>query len=293
MSGADLGNTSARWWPTGVPRSVREGWRGPAGRLSSRDGEEAGSLRHQRGTSMLVLLGICVLAGGCAGSPSLPSAPVRATSTSTSTARASAASHSAALDRSSLRKATLDVTSGATSVDIKVAALSKKLLAASTPATSGQGPVLARSADGVATVQLSSIGDNGGPSQIDVVLDSSVVWTIDLDGGATAEHLDMRGGVVDMVDLSAGTTRATIILPARQGTQLVREVGGASELAVIAPASEAAQIQVEGGAGSVQIGAITHTGVAGGTAFADIGYLRARQRLEVQLVGGVSSVRVR
>ena len=56
------------------------------------------------------------------------------------------------LDRGSLHRATLDVTSGTTAVSIKVEALPGQLIAASTPAVSTQVPALALSGDGVATL---------------------------------------------------------------------------------------------------------------------------------------------
>jgi hypothetical protein len=151
---------------------------------------------------------------------------------------------------------------------------------------------LALSSAGIATLQLTSAGSGGGPSLVDVVLDNSVAWTINLDGGATDEDIDMRGGQVEEVNLAAGVTRATVNLPARSGTQVVREVGGASELTVDAPAAVAARVEVSGGAGTVQIGAVTHTGVGGSRVFTDPGYATAHQRLDVELQGGVSSVQI-
>ena len=107
-----------------------------------------------------------------------------------------------------------------------------------------------------------------------------------LDGGATEEHFDMRGGHLVRLDLAAGTTRATVILPARPGTQIVPEVGGASVLTVATPASVLARVQVGGRAGSVQIGAISHSGMPAGRTLADVDYQQSQQRLDGQLVGG-------
>jgi hypothetical protein len=248
-------------------------------------------LTHLRGTGLLFTLGVCALACGCTSSPSLPSAPVVVVSAA-STSPTSTTSHAVVLDRGSLHRATLDVTSGTTAVSIKVAALPGQLIAASTPVVSTQVPALALSGDGVATLALSSSGGTGGVAEIDVLIDSSVAWTINLDGGATEEHIDMRGGHLVRLDLAAGTTRATVILPARLGTQIVREVGGASVLTVATPPSVLARVQVGGGAGGVQIGAITHSGVPAGRTLADVGYQQAQQRLDVQLVGGVSRVQI-
>ena len=201
--------------------------------------------------------------------------------------------HLSALNRGALRAATLDVVSGTTKVDIRVADLAGKLLVATTPAASTQVPVLGLSSPDVVTLQLGSSGAGSGVSAVAVVLDASVRWTIDLDGGAREEVVDMRGGHLVLLDLGAGTTCATVTLPARRGTQLVRESGGASELTVTAPPSVSRRVTVSGGAGSVRIGSVTHTGVGSARTFVDVGYLRAPQRLDVELQGGVSAVRIR
>jgi hypothetical protein len=166
------------------------------------------------------------------------------------------------------------------------------VLAASTPATSGQVPALALSADGVATVQLASVGHDGGPSQIDLVLDSSVVWTIDLDGGATQEHVDMRGGVVDMVDLTAGTTRATIILPERQGNP-TRARSGWRERVDRDRSCHGRCSDSRGRRRRRRPGRRDHAHrCSRWHHLRRHRYPRAPQRLDVQLVGGVSSVQV-
>jgi hypothetical protein len=245
-------------------------------------------LPGRTGLAAIVLGGLLAGCSGSSGLPLLPATPGLAPSGSIGVA----SSHVAAIDRDSLRRATVAVASGATNVNVTVAKLSGKLLTAATPITSSQEPAVALSPDGVATVQLASPGGGGGISEIDVVLDSSVLWTIELAGGATEENVNMRGGRLALLDLAAGTSGANVILPARNGTQVVREVGGASELTVSTPRSVSSRVQVSGGAGSVQIGAVTHTGVGGSRTFAEPGYLSAPQRLDVELVGGVSRVRV-
>jgi hypothetical protein len=226
----------------------------------------------------VVILVVTALVAACDGS-SPQTGPV-----------SGAAIHAASLGGGSRRVATLDVESGATSVEVSVANLSGKLVTASTPPTSSQQPSLVLSAEGTADLQLTSAGVAGGPSIVDVVLSSTVVWTINLNGGATDESVDMRGGRLAVLDLSAGTTRATINLPGRTGTQLVREVGGASQLTVTTSRSVSALVHVGGGAGSVTVGTVTHAGVGGDQTFADPGYGAASQRLDVDLQGGVSSV---
>lgn len=123
-------------------------------------------------------------------------------------------------------------------------------------------------------------------------LSAAVAWTIELDGGATDETVDMRGGRLVLVDLAAGATRVTIDVPAQHGSQTIHEVGGASELTIGVPTSVVTSVQVNGGAGSLVLGGITHTGIGGQQTFTQPGYETAAQRLQVVLQGGVSSVLV-
>jgi hypothetical protein len=217
---------------------------------------------------------------GCSSSPSVP-APITAVGPI----------HGVALNRGLLRTATLDLASGATSVEIRTANLSGKLATASTPPTSPQSPRFVLTGR-VAHLQLTSSGSAGGPSLVTVDLNSSVIWTIVLDGGATEDHLDLRGGKADRVDFVGGVTSATVNLPARTGTQLVQEVGGASKLTVTVPRSVATRVTVGGGASTVKVGRITTTGVAAGQTLVDPGYATAAERLNLELTGGVSSVTV-
>jgi hypothetical protein len=186
--------------------------------------------------------------------------------------------------------ATLDVVSGATTVTVTAQRVPGTLVVASTPSTSSQIPVLGRSGSGAIDVQLTSVGGSGGPAALDVAVSPDVTWTIELDGGASSETVDLRSGRASLVDLVAGVTHAVVDLPAQSGTTTVHEVGGASELQVSAPRATASRVEVDGGASSVRVGSVTHTGVGAHRVFTDARYPTAPDRVNVVLQGGVSSV---
>jgi hypothetical protein len=235
---------------------------------------------------LVVIAGGCALVAACTGSAAL-TAPIQPT------APLGLLAHQAALNRGSMTAATLDVDGGATSVHITTANLTGKLLTVVTSPVASQRPILAAAPGGVVTLRFASAGAGGGSSVVDVVLDRSVTWRLDLAGGATTEVVDMRGGHVALIDLSAGASNETIDLPASAGTQVVRELGGASNLTVTLPKVVATQVDVHGGASSVVIGTATHTGVGGNHSFVDPRYPTAADRLELDLQGGVSHVHVR
>ncbi|HEX3825459.1 MAG TPA: hypothetical protein VHV79_13455 [Mycobacteriales bacterium] len=200
--------------------------------------------------------------------------------------------HQASLNRGSTHVATLDVAGGANSVRITAADLPGKLVSVTTSPASGQRPVLTAVPGGIVNVQFASVGPGAASSVVDVVLDRSVVWRIDLAGGATSETVDMTGARLASLDLSAGASVENLTLPATSGTQVVREEGGASKLTVTMPSAAAARVDVHGGAGSLTIGRTTHTGIGGDQSFVDPTYSTAKDRLDLELQGGVSRVKL-
>jgi hypothetical protein len=246
------------------------------------DNGSAGEIVNMSRRHRSIIVACVATAGACSSTPSVPSSRVIPTT-----------AHAVTLSRGSLSSATLEIASGATSVDVLAAAGSNLLVSARTPTTSSQRPTLALSPDHVADLQLASSDGGGGPSVVTVLLNPSVVWTIDLDGGATAERVDMSHGQLAAIDLGAGASRAVLTLPTAHSTQVIRETGGVSDLTVVLPAAAATKVAVHGGAGTATIIGHTHSGVAGGETFTDPSYPDASDRVDLDLQGGVSSLVVR
>jgi hypothetical protein len=200
--------------------------------------------------------------------------------------------HHSGVDRNGLSAAAVEVTSGVTRLDVRVANLGSSLLAATTPVTAGERPVVVLD-HGTAQVGLASVAGGGGPSDLQLVLASGVRWTVQLDGGATSENLDLRDAEVNTVSLGAGATRARVTFPTQSGQMRFEETGGLSSLTISAPRRTRTSVHVVGGASSVQLGAVTHTGIAGGTSYIDPGYAAATDRLAINLSAGVSSFRLK
>jgi hypothetical protein len=244
-----------------------------------------------RGGRALAAAGLMVAGLIMISSCSGPSLSVQAT-TATTAGTLENSAHTVTYALGTTTAATLDVESGATSVNVTVGALGSPLVAAATAPASGQIPVLAAGADHTIDLQLRSNG-GGGASAVNVVLSPTVVWTIDLDGGATVERVDLRHGRLSALNLSAGTSRADVYLPARLGTQVVHETGGVNALTVTAPPGLAVKVRADGGAGAIHLHGVTHTGVSGGSTYSDPGYSSAAMRAFLILSGGVSDVVVR
>jgi hypothetical protein len=244
-------------------------------------------------TAGLIIAGSFALAA-CGGGGSLPVTGPDASGSGGAVIGSTSGvpAHRVAVGRGSTTAATLDVESGATSVDVAVGSPISALLTATTPAGSGQVPALVTGTDHSVDLQLRSIG-GGGPLVVQVTLSPLVVWTINLDGGATVERVDLRGGHLAAINLGAGVSRADVYLPPQRGTQNLRETGGVSALTVTVPATVAVKVRAGGGAGSVQLNGTTHSGVSGGSTFSDPGFATAPARAYLDLSGGVSAVVVR
>jgi len=187
--------------------------------------------------------------------------------------------------------ATLDLVNGTTAVVVKARSLGGALYRVSTPPGSGIRPLVSLVGRTV-EVALTGYGAKTGVPTIDIAVASGVHWTINLDGGATTEDIDMSGGRLTSLNFDSGVSMASVRLPAAVGTERVTLAGGASVLAVEAPAGAPAQIDAQGGASEVQFDGVSHTGVAAGSVFTEPGFAGAENRYAITLTAGVSDFRM-
>ncbi|GIH12110.1 hypothetical protein [Rugosimonospora africana] len=187
--------------------------------------------------------------------------------------------------------ARLDLTSGVGLVTVRVRDLGDRLYRIGTPAGSGTVPRVTDQ-DGSVLVGLgaSDDGSGGGPASVEILLSSRATWRFRLAGGADEARLDLRGGPVSGVDIASGVSSVELWLPRPRGTVTVREGGGASEFTVHAPAAVPVQVRVAGGAGQATIDGTVHAGVSGNTVYPAAGWDQARDRYELDAVGGLSQL---
>jgi hypothetical protein len=224
----------------------------------------------------VVVLALMVFAlTGCGGSATPSSSPPGATP------------RTVAGGNGRLSTATVDVVNGTSTVWVSARSLGGALYRVSTPRGSGIHPLV--TVHGT-TVQIgtASSGPQTAVASLVVTLANSVRWSINLNGGANTEHVDMRGGSVSSLDFGAGVSDASVDLPAPVGTATVTLTGGASRLVVLAPPGPPARVTAGGGASRVLLDGFNHTGVAGGSVFTDPGWASADDRYGIDLTAGVS-----
>jgi hypothetical protein len=201
------------------------------------------------------------------------------------------ATHVLSGSRSHRSAATLDVVSGVTSVVVTAGTGAGLLYQVRTPAGSGIRP-LATLDGGTLRVGQASDGTRSGVPTIDVRLARSVRWTINLDGGATTERIDMTKGALSSLTFGAGVAMASARLPSPVGTMTLTLAGGATQLHVVAPPGAPVRVRAVGGASPVSLDGLVHTGVAGGSVFADPNWATTHNRYTIDLTAGVSDFRL-
>jgi hypothetical protein len=186
-----------------------------------------------------------------------------------------------------LATATLDVVSGTTSVVVADAAPAGHLYRVHTPAGSGIRPLATLDHRTLRVGQTADGNGNAVPT-IDIELARRVRWTINLDGGATTETVNMARGSLSSLTFGAGVSMASVSLPIPRGTLTLTLAGGATRLLVVAPSGAPAEVNVMGGASEVDLDGTSHSGVAGGSVFTEPTWAGTANRYAIDLLTGVA-----
>ncbi|HEX3906550.1 MAG TPA: hypothetical protein VHW92_01320 [Mycobacteriales bacterium] len=248
-------------------------------------------MRGARWLAVAAGLVVAATAAGCGSGSSPGTADIVATPGTTVSA-SSGGAHIVGLPLGTARTSTLDIQSGVTAVEVTTANLPSQLVTAVTPADSGVQPSLTTDSNGIIHVLLPHASGGGRVSRLVVVLNRAVTWSIFLDGGASTERVNLRGATINVVDLGAGVSSARITFPRPTGTDLLRMTGGASQLAIDVPRGFPTRVRVKGGASSVRIGPIRHTGIGPVATFNSKGYRKASRRIDLEIEAGVSALSV-
>jgi hypothetical protein len=209
----------------------------------------------------------------------------------------SSPSHVASLSLGTRTSASLKVASGTPILEISVARLGGTLVRASTPDGAPVRPVLSGSElivlslAGAPRGQGSSSGQGSG-YPVQVVLNSAVTWSLDLAGGTEFSRVDLRGGKVGGIAVTAGSDVLDVSLPRPAGTLPFLLAGGVSQFLLSLPGGVPAQVTVGGGASFVSVDDQNLTGVAGGTVLTPPGWATATSRFAIDATSGFSRLTV-
>ena len=203
----------------------------------------------------------------------------------------SAPSHAVAVPRGDLTQAALKVTAGTPFLDVSMGRLGGTLLRVSTPDGAPVRPVLSGSQLIVLSLAGTS-GSGGSGFVVRVVLNSAVTWALDLASGTERTVVDLRGGKVAGMAVTAGSAVLDVSLPRPSGTLPFLLAGGVSQFRLSLPGGVPVQVTVGGGASSVSVDDQKLTGVAGGTVLTPPGWASAASRFDIDAISGFSQLTV-
>ena len=206
----------------------------------------------------------------------------------------SAPSHAVTVSRGDLTRAALKVTSGTRFLDISMGRLGGTLLRVSTPDGAPVRPVL--SGSNLIVLSLAGANGSGGSGNsgyvVRVVLNSAVTWALDLASGTERSVVDLRGGKVAGMAVTAGSAALDVSLPRPSGTLPFLLAGGVSQFRLSLPGGVPARVIAGAGAGYLTVDGQHLTGIAGGTVLATPGWATARSRFDIDAMAGVARLTV-
>ena len=187
-------------------------------------------------------------------------------------------------------EAAFELVSDAAVIDLRAAELGDDLYRITTPAKSS---VVPRAQLGAAGVRL-FLDDNGerGDASVTVLLNADVRWSMRITGGVKAGVFDLGAAHVDEVDFAGGAARIDLTLPPPDGTMPIRLSGGVNRFEVRTDQGVPVRVRTRRGAGQVKLDGRTDDGVARGASFLSPDWAASKNRIDLDAVAGVGTLRV-
>jgi DNA-binding MarR family transcriptional regulator len=146
--------------------------------------------------------------------------------------------------------------------------------------------------DGRVLVQYRGMPFDWRKRKATIGLNTSIPWAIEIVGGVQRVEADLREVSATRFELVGGTERVQLELGRPAGHGVVRVVGGASTVRVERPADVPVRLSIVGGSGQIDLDGV-RVGQKGGRTTVDTpSWSGAKDRYEVETVGGSKSVEV-
>ncbi len=124
-----------------------------------------------------------------------------------------------------------------------------------------------------------------------VSLSGSTELTLDLDGGAADMNIDLSRLQVTDLNVDTGAADVEIVMPASAGHVDAEINAGAADVRIVIPQGVAARIEADVVAGSLDVDRGRFQRV--GDFYESPGFVTARDRIDLNIVAGASSITVR
>ena len=187
-------------------------------------------------------------------------------------------------------RAGFELVSDTAVIELRATDLGDDLYRITTPEKSS---VVPRAQLGTAGVKL-FLDDNGerGDAAVTVLLNADVRWSMRITGGVKAGVFDLGAAKVDEVDFAGGATRIDLTLPRPDGTLPIRLSGGVNRFEVSTDQGVPVRVRTRRGAGQVKLDGRTDDGVARGASFLSPDWAGSENRIDLDAVAGVGTLRV-
>jgi hypothetical protein len=182
----------------------------------------------------------------------------------------------------------VEITGAATTLRIRTAQLGESLYAVTgfdpnvppQVTDAGDGTVLALAPGAIVT------------SGAEVVLNSTVAWTVKLTGGANEVDVDARAGGLAGAELVSAVSLGVLQLPRVKGTVPLTVSGPVGDLTVRTEVGAPVRVRVGQGAGRATVGGATRRDVKAGTTLQDTGWRTATGRYDLRITAKANTVLV-
>lgn len=125
-----------------------------------------------------------------------------------------------------------------------------------------------------------------------IVLNGSIPWCIEIDGGVAALAADLTGVRLDRLRVGGGVSRAALLLPRPSGAVPVRFGGGVSELLILRPLTVPARLRVRGGASGLSFDQQQAGAVSGEIHWQSVEFDGAHDYYEIEVAGGARDLTI-
>ncbi len=187
-------------------------------------------------------------------------------------------------------RADFELVSNTVGIDLRATDLGADLYRITTPAGSSVLP-RARTAGTGVRLFLDATGKRGDAA-VTVLLNADVRWSMRITGGVRTGVFDLGAAEVGEVNFAGGATRIDLTLPRPDGTLPIRLSGGVNRFEVHTDQGVPVRVRTRRGAGQVKLDGRTDDGVARGAAFLSPDWAESKNRIDLDAVAGVGTLRV-
>jgi DNA-binding MarR family transcriptional regulator len=185
-----------------------------------------------------------------------------------------------------LREARLTVRSGLSTLRLRGGSDPAELYRATFQGATPQ----VRLRDGRVLVQYRGLPFDWRRRTATFALNETIPWSFEIVGGVQRVEADLRSVEARRFELAGGTERIQLELGLPRGDAAIRIVGGASTIRIERPGGIPVRLTVVGGTGQVDLDGSRLGGKGGHTTVESRGWSGARDRYDVEIVGGSKSI---